>query len=393
MSPELFTELKQRIADVVPAVTRLRHLLHTHPELHFQEFETRRQLVQALQNTTIDFRQPLLGTDLIGELPGASDRCIVLRADIDALPIIEQTSVPHKSHIPGMMHACGHDGHMAIMTGVATVLDQLRQHLPVHVRFVFQPGEEMVVGGRDLVAKGACDGAEAAFALHGGPGRPTGSISSMPGAMLAASDFFEVTFTGQGGHGAMPERALSPIPAAAAFVQAMAKLHVELQTENGSVASICCVKAGEAPNVIPDSASLSGTTRFLEAGFGDQIESRMRHLAHEIAALHGVQAHVDYKRKYDLPLINSEESVSYLRDLVRRHIGDDSWHDEPGPTMVSEDFAFYLQNRAGAMFWLGLGEEQPGLHSPFFDFNDEAIPNAILAFCLIALNYDQAQRP
>ncbi len=379
--------LRRTVAELLPEIRELRHLLHTEPEIHLQEHRTRAKIAAALADAKLNVREPLMETDLIAELPGKSARTICLRADIDALPIEEQTGVPWTSTVPGMMHACGHDGHMAMLVGTILTLDRLRDLLPVTVRFVFQPGEEMVAGGKTLVARGACDGAEAAFALHGGPGRPVGTVGTCAGPFMAAAGFFDMAFRGRGGHAAMPHLANNPIVPAARAATRLAELHDELHEANGSVVTVSSFQAGHASNVIPDEAHLIGTIRFLEAGFGEVITERMRALAAAAVAGTGVTAETTVLPGYDLPVINDPGAVDYLRNVVTTHLGDHAWHPEPGPVMTSEDFAFYLRDRPGAMFWLGLGEKQPSLHNPAFDFNDDALETGILTFCLIALNY------
>lgn len=379
--------LKDAVSRVLPRIQELRRRLHQEPELHLQEHKTRARIAEALSGTSLRIWDKLMDTDLIGELPGKSDRTVLLRADIDALPIEEQSGVPHRSLVPGMMHACGHDGHTAIMIGTALVLDELKEHLPVTVRFVFQPGEELVAGGKELVARGACEGAEAAYALHGGPGRPVGTVSTLPGPFLAASSFFTMIFTGKGGHAAMPELAANPIPVAAQWVNKIAEMHAEINAADGSVATISSFKGGESGNAIPDKVKLLGTMRYLRAGFGDELKARIQGYADDVCQDTGVSWELDCREVYSLPVLNDDQAVGYIRQVLDSHLGPGVFRDEPKPVMAAEDFAFYLKDRPGAMFWLGLGEEQPSLHNPAFDFNDDALENGILTFCLIALNH------
>ena len=195
LSSSQVTELKTAIQNLVPRIRDIRHALHRQPEIHFNEFQTRNRVRQELKGSSIQWHPNRLETDVVGDLiADTAFETILLRADMDALPISETTNLPYQSEIPGMMHACGHDGHTSMMIGTALILEQFRDLLPVNVRFVFQPGEEMVAGGKKLVQAGVCDNIFSAYALHGGPGRPVNTVSSLPGTMLAAAEFFEVTF-------------------------------------------------------------------------------------------------------------------------------------------------------------------------------------------------------
>ncbi len=387
MDGELLHELRQEVGRVLPEVTELRRRLHAEPELYPKELKTRAQLAAALAGTSLKIQDPLLGTDLIGELPGRSDRTIVLRADLDALPIMEESAKDYQSTAPGVMHACGHDGHAAMLAGAVKVLDRLRAYLPVTVRFVFQPGEEMGCGGERLVKLGACDGAAAAFALHGWPGLPVGTISARAGVMCAAADFYGLEFRGRGGHAALPGQTVNPIPAAARMAGEIQALHDELNAACGAVVTVSSFHAGTAANLIPDTALLEGTVRYLEEGFGDQVARRLAELVQQTINRTKVKAELSYQKRYWLPVLNSAKGAAHVRRLAATYLPEGKWVEAAEPAMVAEDFAFYLQDRDGAMFWLGLGEDWPKLHTPVFDFNEAALSTGILMFCLIALEY------
>lgn len=382
-----FARLKEVVSEVLPTAMDLRHRLHHEPEIGGEEHATRQKLLAALDETALQFREPLLETDLIGDLAGESERTICLRADIDALPIFEETGQPHESAFPGMMHACGHDGHSAILAGAALVLSRLQDELPVSVRFVFQPGEEIVCLGRDLVASGACDRTEAAFAMHGWPGLPVGVVCGRPGAFFAAADFFRLRLHGRGGHAALPEYAASPIPAAARVILDFEALHHELTQQQPTVVTVAAVNSGQASNVIPETAEIEGTTRYLEAGRGELVRRRMAAIVENTVAGTELHADFEYEEKYSMPVVNTPESVAFVKELVQTWLPEGAWRDAKEPTMGAEDFAFFLRDRPGAMFRLGLGEDWPSLHRPDFDFNDAAIEAGILTFCLIALEY------
>jgi len=383
---ELADRLKTAVEAGLADIRQLRHELHRWPGLAFQEHQARRLVAESLAGLDLAVWPPLMQTDFVAELRAAeADRTICLRADMDALPISEETSLPYCSQVPGVMHACGHDGHMAALVGAARVLVSLREHLGVNVRFLFQPGEEAVAGGRTLVDLGCCRDVETAYALHGWPGLPAGQISSRAGTLFAAAGFFRVEFTGKGCHGSAPQEGASPIPVAADAICRLARLHERVNRTDGSVVSVCTVSAGNASNIIPDSAVIEGTVRYLSDSQGRQIERGVRRAIDTAVNDTGVRADVQFVSNYP-PLVNSAESVELVRDLALAHLPDGGWAGHPQPEMVAEDFAHYLRGRAGAMCFVGLGEDSQPLHNNRFDFNDDALANAILILSLIALN-------
>ncbi|MCJ8328916.1 MAG: amidohydrolase [Lentisphaeria bacterium] len=378
-------QLNEMVDAILPEIIEIRRGIHREPEIHFDEYKTREKVFSALSGTSLDIKEKLMDTDLIAELNNGHEKLIVLRADMDALPIAEETGKDYASTIPGMMHACGHDAHTSILIGAAKILEQLQETLDVNIRFVFQPAEEMVAGGEKLIEAGACDGAEAAFALHGWPGLPVNKISSRPGAFFAAAGFYKLTFHGKGGHAAQPEGNKNPIPLAAKGVQKLQELNDKLDKESGSIVSISVFNAGDANNVIPEIASIEGTTRYLDSDLAGPIQDALQNIAEELDGEDGITVSLDYERAYWRPMVCSEKAIDYLAEVCDE-FGQD-WELAPAPAMVSEDFSFYLNDREGAMFWLGLGEDWPKLHTPQFDFNEEALKTGILMFCLIALNY------
>jgi amidohydrolase len=385
-SPDIRTLVEREVDSILPAITDLRHDLHRHPELQFKEVRTRAKVAEALGGALAEPWTPLLGTDFIVEIPGADRRrTVALRADMDALPIIEETGREYASSTPGVMHACGHDGHTSMLIGAGLVLTRLKEHLPVNVRLIFQPAEEMECGGRDLVARGACRDVEAVFALHGWPGLAVGSISSRVGPLFAAAACFEITVTGTGGHAAMPQLANNPLPAAAELALALDRLHQQFNADDGTVVSVCSMNGGIASNVIPESIVLTGTARYLQRDHGDMIHRRLESIAAEVAGGRNVDISVTFEPRYYLPVDNSAEQVGHLQSVAAA--AGLQWQPAAAPSMAAEDFAFYLENNDGAMFWLGLGPDSAPLHSPKFDFNDAALRSGIIMHSLIALQY------
>jgi len=381
-------KVREITADILPSIIRLRHSIHSEPEIGLGTVGTRQKVADALRNTSLEAWPSLMGGDFIAELKGRSKRVMCLRADMDALPIEERTGVPYSSTIPGAMHACGHDGHTAILVGAARVLNELREHLPVTVRFVFQPGEEVECGGKTLVNLGCCDNAEAAFALHGWPGLPTGQISSRPGALFAAAAQFSIRLTGKGCHGATPEKGVNPIPAAAWVVHRLGELHVALNALDGSVISVCSIDSGRSSNIVPDEAVIRGTTRYLDDEAGMHIERTIGEVVSEVARKFMVKAEMEYDKRYRLPVMNSTKGFEYVSKTAKHFFPSGTWAEASRPTMVCEDFAFYLENREGAAFFLGLGEDWPGLHTQEYDFNDAVIESGIHMFSFLALGYE-----
>jgi len=386
MNDALLSRLCGQISSLLPKIREFRHDLHSEPEIALMEYKTHKKILKILSDTPLSFWEPLLGTDVIGVLKGKSGRTLCLRADIDALPLEEKTGLAYASKIPGMMHACGHDGHTAILAGTALALCALKEELPVTVRFIFQPGEEKVCAGRKLVERGAVNDAEAAYALHAWPGLAPGAVSCRKGPILAAGAGFKFEFLGKGGHGAMPEEARNPIPAGARAIEKLLALHRKMNATNHSVVTPCTFHAGTISTIIPDNAVIEGTFRYLSEVTGDLLEKEIRDIASEAADAEGVSQAVDIKRIYNLPVLNTEKGAATVRGLAEKYLSPGTYVEAEKASMGSEDFAFYLtEGREGAFYLLGMGEESPSVHSPQFDFNDEALENGILMMCLIAL--------
>lgn len=389
LDQRLVDKVRRRVRRVVPDVVALRHNIHSEPEIGVNTPATAAKIRERLGNTSVVVGRSLLGHDVIADLRVDSPKSVCLRADIDALPICEENTFVYRSTIRNAMHACGHDGHAAMLVGAALVLDSLKESMPVNVRFVFQPGEEVMCAGREMVARGAVDGCEAAYAMHGWPGLPEGAVSTKEGPLFAAGAHFDIRVRGKGCHGAMPELGKNPIPIAARIACELQQLHDDLHPEDGTVISVCSLQGGSSSNIIPDSAQVQGTARYLSIRRGDEIESRIREIVSHAASGTGARISIDYVRSYDLPVVNTCDGFERVRYVAENHLPIGAWVEAERPSMGNEDFAYYLQGREGAMMWLGLGEDYPSLHSPRFDFNDNVLETGILMFCLIALSYKQ----
>ncbi len=385
MDKEIIQKVREAVSDILPEIVRFRHSVHSEPELGLDTFRTAEKIRTALKGTSIDAWDPLIGGDVVGELAGGGKHTVCLRADIDAVPVDEHSDLPYKSSHNGIMHACGHDGHAAILLGTALVLDRLKGALPVSVRFVFQPGEEMVAGGRKLVEAGVCSGCETVFAMHGWPGLPAGSVSARAGAMFAAGAEFTIAVNGKGCHGAMPENGINPIPITAELVQRLEQLHQEVSMEYGSVVSVCSIQSGSCANVIPDTAIILGTARYLSPDVGQHIEGAIRSIVDDIGLNRSVSIDFEFRSDYELPVVNERHCYEHIRNIASNYLPHGSWIEADASSMAMEDFAFYLSERPGAVFRLGLGQDSPGLHASTFDFNDNALGAGIIMLSLISL--------
>jgi amidohydrolase len=383
--------LRQRAAALAPEMVELRHELHRNPETGFKETDTARTIRAFLSGTRAEVLPPLIGTDTVALLRGsAPGRNLLLRADIDALPLQDKSDLPWRSTREGRAHACGHDGHTAMLLGAAKLLDGLADELAGSVRLVFQPAEEEEGGGRLMIAKGLLDAEprpDAAFALHGWAGMPARTIGAAGGAVMAAADKFVLTVKGRGGHGALPHRAEDPVLAAAELVTSLQSVvSRSVDPLEPAVLSVCAIHGGHASNVIPDEVSLEGTVRYFDRSLRALVEERMEKIAGGVCAAHGCAHSLVYEAGY-IPLVNDAGMVGFARRVAEGLFGAGTWDEASPRTMGAEDFAYYLEKIPGALLRLGLGEEWPRLHSPQFDFNDEAIETGIALLAGLALEF------
>ncbi len=342
-----------------------RHALHRHPEIAGCEVETMRLLRAQLADLPLEVLPPFVGTDTVailrGKRPGPT---VALRADIDALPVEEKTSAAWRSEVPGMMHACGHDVHTAILLGAARLLCQ--EDFAGNIRFIWQPGEEKKALAKKLVAAGVLDPMpDWIFALHVAPRLPFGQIACRAGTIAASSLHFLIEVKGQGGHGSMPHRSRTPIVPAAEIILELENLR---QKETGVTFSIGVLQSGAVDNVIPDTAQLGGTLRT----FSQQDCERMQKAFASICAAAAKKYQVDVKflpsPDFYPPAVNDAEAVGIVREVA----GGD-YLAAPKPSMSSEDFAYYLQKCRGAIFALGIGRHLPPLHNAELLVPDEII--------------------
>lgn len=390
--PENNPDLAAVIGRILPDIVETRHHLHQNPEISGEEAETSAFVADRLAALGLDDLQTGVGGyGVVGLLRGPIDGpTFALRADMDALPIQETSTLPYKSCKPGTMHACGHDGHTATLLGAATALAEVRSQIRGAVKFIFQPAEETTGGAERMCAEGVMDGVDAIAALHGWPFLGVGQIGLRPGPTMASADTFHITIRGKGAHAAYPHLSVDPIIVSASCVQALQTLSSrEISPLDSVVVSVTKFHAGTAHNVIASSAQLTGTVRCLNPSVRDQMRDKMERIIAGICAAF----RAEYDLAYDLgpPVtVNDPGMSAFIEQVGRDVLGPENVHYLEEPSMGAEDFAYYLPYAPGAMFRLGVGLDMTALHTPTYNFVDEALPNGIRMFCELALRF---QRP
>ncbi len=359
-----------------------RRHLHARPELGFEEVQTARFVAGKLRDFGIETHEGLARTGVVGVLNGrhGPGRVIGLRADMDALPMQEMNRFAHASTSAGRMHACGHDGHTAMLLGAAQSL-AADPDFRGTVVFIFQPAEEALGGGKVMVEEGMLDrfAIQEVYGLHNWPQMPAGQIGVSAGPVMASVDFFRIAVSARGGHAAAPHLATDPIVAAAHIVTALQSIASRnAAPQDALVVSVTQFHAGSADNVIPESADLRGTVRCFTPEVRDLAERRMTEIAESVGTGLGVTAEVTYRRCFPAT-INDAEGASHAARAAARAVGADNVAGQTPPSMAGEDFAFMLEARPGAYVWLGQGGRPDScmIHSPTYDFNDAVIPAGI----------------
>jgi hippurate hydrolase len=367
------------------AMRVLRRDLHAHPELCFQEERTSEVIAHTLAAWGIEVHRGLGTTGVVGVIQGRpGPRAIGLRADIDALPMTEHNQFAHASRHHGRMHACGHDGHTAMLLSAAQHLAATRD-FDGRVILVFQPAEEGGGGAREMIKDGLFERfpMDAIFGMHNWPGMPAGTFAIKDGPCFASSNEFHITIRGKGCHGAQPHLGIDPVPVACQLVLAFQTIiSRNMRPSEAGVISVTMIQAGEATNVVPDSVTLQGTVRTFTDETLDLIEERMRELSHQLSAAFGATAEFAFQRNYP-PTINHSIETAFARQVMAETVGAERVQEFEA-TMGAEDFSFFLQHKPGAYFVIGNGDgthREGGhglgpctLHNPSYDFNDELIP-------------------
>lgn len=358
-------------------ITAIRRDIHAHPELAFQESRTADVVASALESFGVEVHRGLGGTGVIGVIKGSqgqSERMIGLRADMDALPMPELNEFPHRSRHAGKMHACGHDGHTAMLLGAARYLSEHRDFEGTVV-LIFQPAEEGEGGARVMIEQGLFDQfpVEAVFGLHNWPGLPVGQMAIMPGPVMAGTCGLEILVRGHGCHAAMPHQGVDTILVGTAVVQALQSVvSRNLHPCEAAVVSVTQFHAGDAWNVIPEDAVLRGTIRTFKPDIQQLVETRIQEICTGIAATFGAQIEVRFESRYP-PTVNSVDEAHFCQHVATQLLGADRVIKNELPSMGAEDFAYMLLEKPGCYVWLGNGPGEGGctLHNPHYDFNDD----------------------
>ncbi|QCI64479.1 M20 aminoacylase family protein [Phreatobacter stygius] len=372
-----------RISALHDEVTAWRRDLHEHPELQFDVHRTAGIVAEKLRSFGCDEVVTGIGrTGVVGIIKGSnssgkiggSGKVIGLRADMDALPLTEMSGKPHASKTPGKMHACGHDGHTAMLLGAAKYLAETR-NFDGAVAVIFQPAEEGEKGGQAMVDDGMMErfGIQEVYGMHNAPGLPVGAFALRPGPLLAAVDNFRVDVEGKGGHAAKPHLSVDTILVAAHIVTAVQSIvSRNVDPLENAVVSICAFNAGFANNVIPQTAELRGTVRTLSPEVRDFVEKRLKEVVEGTAALFGAKASLTYERIVPVT-VNNEAHTPFAADAAAAVVGETSVNRDAIPVMGGEDFSYMLNARPGAFIFIGQGDTA-NVHHPAYDFNDEIIP-------------------
>ncbi len=368
-----------RFADLHPAITEWRRDIHAHPEIDFDTHRTSALVAEKLRAFGLDEVATGIGrTGVVGVIKGranGSGKVIALRADMDALPMSEATGLPHASRTPGAMHACGHDGHTAMLLGAAQYLSETRNFDGTAV-VIFQPAEEGGGGGREMVEDGMMErfGVQEVYGMHNMPGHPVGDFMIRPGPLMAASDSFTILVTGRGGHGAMPHFCVDPVVVASQIVLALQSIVARnVDPLKSGVVSVTSFRTeSEAFNVIPQTVELRGTARTLDPAIQDLIEARMREVVTHTAQAFGAEAELRYERNYPVTR-NTAAQAEFAARIATEVVGPARVDPDTPPLMGAEDFSFMLNARPGAFIFVGNGDTA-NVHHPRYDFNDEVIP-------------------
>ena len=364
------------LKQVKRAICRLRRDLHQHPELSWQESRTAQKICESLEGIGITPHRGVAGTGIVADLPGESvGPAIALRADMDALPIHEETGLSFASNVDGVMHACGHDGHSAMLIGAAMLLAR-ESRLPAPVRLIFQPAEETGHGAKAMIREGALDGVGLIFGGHLDRHFPTGTIAVTDGAVNASSDRFRIEIAGKGGHAARPHETVDAVVAGSLLVMALQTIvSREVNPSHPSVISVGRFEAGTAANVIADTATLEGTIRTQDNQVREHLQRSIGRIAQSIAQLHGAAIHVEIDEGTPV-LTNNPTWAALAREAAAAVVGTTNVVQMPNANMGGEDFSYYLEKLPGC--YVRIGGHKPGTtaypaHSSRFDFDEEAL--------------------
>jgi amidohydrolase len=384
----MIDDLSKEVESLERALVEWRRDFHRHPEVEYEERRTSQVIRKFLEDLGMSVRAAA-GTGLIAVLEGRpGGRTVALRADMDALPLTEEGDKEYISQNPGAAHACGHDGHMAILMGTAKILARWKERFHGRVVFLFQPAEEKPPGGaKPMIEAGALEGVDAVFGLHLWQLLPTGCVGVVKGPMMANSDTFSIAVKGRGGHGSMPQATVDPILAASHLVvnvQSIVSRNVD--PLKPCVVSFGMIRGGTTFNVIPGEVTLTGTVRSFQPEVQKLVETRLREIAEETGRVFGATCTFEYEKGYPA-LVNHADMVDLVLRVARQILGEERIRPFE-PIMGGEDFAYYLQKVPGAFFFLGMGDGQHHPHHhPAFDIDERALPQGVMLLTAIALEF------
>jgi hippurate hydrolase len=366
-----------RVADLHDEITAWRRDMHMHPELQYDVHRAAASVVEKLKSFGCDDVVSGIGrTGVVGVIRGrkAGSKVVGLRADMDALPLEEETGLPYKSTVAGKMHACGHDGHTAMLLGAAKYLAETRNFVGTAV-VIFQPAEEGGAGGEAMVKDGLITrfGIQEVYGMHNFPGLPVGEFAIRSGPIMASADHITIALEGKGGHAARPHVAVDTILVGAQIINQLQSIVARnVDPLEAAVVSICMFQSGFTDNVIPQHATLRGTARAFKNEIGELLRTRINEIVEGTARIYGATAKVTYSNGYPV-VVNHERQTEFAASVAREIVGKDKVDIDVPPRMAAEDFAFMLNERPGAFIWVGNGDTA-ALHHPAYDFNDAAIP-------------------
>jgi len=379
--------VRERAKAIEDKIIAWRREVHRHPELMLDTVKTAALVSSALREMGIEVREGVGGNGVVGLLrgeapstPGEAIRTIALRADMDALPVKEETGLPFASEIPGLMHACGHDAHVAMLLGAAKILSDMRKEFRGNVKFIFQPGEEGAGGARLMIEDGCLEDPrpDAIIGAHVGSlwNVGNGQAGFRPGPLMAASDRFEIFIQGKGGHGAAPHASVDPVVVGSHIVTALQTIVSRaISPTEPAVVTVGVIQAGTANNIIPDTCTMKGTVRYMKRDLGPYIKKRITEIACGVAAAMRAEAKVTYHFGYP-PLVNDEDLTNRVRASAAKVVGEENVVTA-GMTMGGEDMAYYLEKIPGTFFAIGTGNEAKGImypnHHPKFDVDEDVL--------------------
>ena len=369
----------------------IRHQIHMNPELGFEEYETSKLVASELEKLGIEVTKNVAKTGVVGLIKGGyTGKTVALRADIDALKITEEGDYEFKSKKPGVMHACGHDGHTASLLGVAMMLNEIKDELHGNVKLIFQPAEEVEGGALPMIKEGVLEDVDAVFGGHLWGAMKEGKIGVKHGALMASPDIFTIKIIGKGGHGGVPHASVDPIPVMAQIISALQTI-VSRKNDptNPLVISCCNVHAGECHNAIPTEAVIQGTVRTLNNETRDFAEKMMEQLVKGIVESQGATYIFEFVRQFP-PLINDNKATDIIEMSAKKVVGEENVVEVPSPSMGGEDFAFFAQERPASFVFIGMAEdeENPILHhNSKFKWEDRNMKNLALTLSQVAIDY------